>query len=82
MAANVFGDSIIIPAPVGGVSRYFGFGSDETDAVQFAINAGDPNTTPAAVTAPKGSIILDTVGPFVWQNTDAADTWEKVGGQT
>lgn len=64
---NVFGNPIIIPA--GG---FFGFGSDASDSVVIAINAGDPN---GVVSANVGSFILDTTTPALWQNTDGATAW-------
>ena len=77
MAANVFGDSIIIP---GGVSGAFvGFGSDEATAVTVKIGTGSPD---GVVTSLKGSVFLQLDAPDLWQNTDGATAWEKVGLQS
>lgn len=40
---------------------------------------GDPNGT---VTGGIGSLVMDTSGPFLWQNTNGATAWQKIGGFT
>lgn len=41
--------------------------------------ATNPNGT---VTGGAGSLVMDTSGPFLWQNTDGATAWQKIGGFT
>lgn len=41
--------------------------------------AANPNGT---VTGGIGSLLMDTSGPYLWQNTDGATTWTKIGGFT
>ena len=47
--------------------------------VRLIVGTGTPN---AAVTAPKGSLMIEVGGPKLYMNTDAGTTWEVVGGQS
>ena len=51
----------------------------ETDGenVSVYVVAADPNGT---LTALKGSLALDDTTPALWQNTDGATAWTKLGG--
>jgi hypothetical protein len=41
--------------------------------------AGDPN---GAVTGAEGSLVMDSTTPALWQNTNGATAWTKIGGFT
>lgn len=51
MAANIFGNSIVVPAATGAI----GFGPDEVLAVKMSTGTGNP---PTALTHADGSIYL------------------------
>ena len=47
--------------------------------VRIYVGTGTPHAT---VTAPKGSLFIELGGPDLYMNTNAATTWELVGGQS
>tara|TARA_Y100000310_G_C20670229_1_gene809852 strand:+ start:266 stop:502 length:237 start_codon:yes stop_codon:yes gene_type:complete len=48
-------------------------------SLRLYIGAGTPN---AVVTAPAGSLAVDTTNTNLLMNTDGSTTWELVGGQS
>ena len=71
--------NVIIP-----LTDHFGFGLpgapgnlDSSTGPRFVFNTGNPN---AVVTAPQGSICLDSASPGLWLNTTGAAVWVAFAG--